>query len=190
MTHPFETIAMTEQSNKPTLSLKKQVSDKPESGQAPATTLPRKRSVKRVIRREELAQTALGRTKVAPTKPIRKKPKKTVTSAARKRQTSPSDLRLMALDQQLCDTSNIWRDNQPLALGIEKSLFRFIAEHHISASKRVVQKLLQRHTTTRSYRDNILQSAQRYDLDGSPVGQISQIEKDHAQRQIDVVHSA
>ena len=94
-----------------------------------------------------------------------------------------------ALDKQLCAAFSIWHDHQPLALGIEKSLFCFIAAHHISASKRVVQKLLKRHTSTQTYQKNILRHARRYELDGSPAGEISQLDKDHAQRQTDVAHS-
>lgn len=180
---------MTEQPDRKTLSLKKTV---PLDSQAVDSTPLAKRSKKRIIRRGELAQSALGRTKLtsAPQKAVNKKVKSVKVLSRQPAKTPPSDLRMVALDQQLHDAFTVWHDYQPLALGIDKSIFRFIAEQHISASKRVVQKLLQRHTSTRSYRGNILRQAQRYDLDGSPAGQISQIEKDHAQRQIDVAHSA
>ena len=182
MTDP---ISMPDQPRKP-LTLKTRTTGEDKQPTVPS---PRKRSGKRIIRRDQLPAQSLATTKAPPPgKPAKKKkPKKAV--AAKQVVTPPSDLRMAALDQQLHEAFTVWNDYQPLALGIEKSIFRFIAEHHISASKRVVQQLLQRHTTTRSYRANILQQAQRYNLDGSPAGQINQIEKDHAQRQIDVAHS-
>ncbi len=180
-------MTMAEQPDKQTLSLKK---EKLENTQPPGVALPRKRSGKRVIRREQLPAQSLAKTK-APTlaKPAKKK-KPQKAPLTKTPTTPPSELRMDALDKQLCGAFSIWRDHQPLALGIEKSIFRFIAAQHISASKRVVQKLLKRHTSTRSYRDNILQQAQRYELDGSPAGEVSQIDKDHAQRQTGVAHSA
>ena len=178
MIHAFYPVAMAEQPDKKTLSLNKTV---PDNAQQPEVPLPRRRSGKRIIRREQLPVQSLANTKAPPAKPAKKKksqkapPTKTPT-------TPPSELRMEALDKQLCATFSIWRDHQPLALGIEKSLFRFIAVQHLSASKRVVQKLLKRHTSTQSYRENIQQQALRYELDGSPAGVISQLDKDHAQR--------
>lgn len=177
---------MTDQSRKP-LSLKKPNHDTDGEAQVP---LPRKRSGKRIIRREQLPQQSLANTKPPPAKPAKKRQQAKQSVDAKKPTVSPSDLRIAALDQQLQSAFAVWRDDQPLALKIEKRIFRFISENHISASKRVVQKLLKRHTSTRSYRDNILQQAQRYELDGTPAGEISQLDKDHAQRQAGVAHSA
>ena len=185
MIHAFYPVAMAEQPDKKTLSLNKTV---PDNAQQPEVPLPRRRSGKRIIRREQLPVQSLANTKAPPAKPAKKKksqkapPTKTPT-------TPPSELRMEALNKQLCATFSIWRDHQPLALGIEKGLFRFIAAQHISASKRVVQKLLKRHTSSQAYRDNIQQQALRYELDGTPAGEISQLDKAHEQRQTDVAHS-
>lgn len=48
--------------------------------------------------------------------------------------------------QRFQEANAIWCNRPPLALGIEKQLFRYIAEHHLSASKQVVQRLLHIHT--------------------------------------------
>lgn len=177
---------MTNQTRK-TLSLKQPASNPAESSDA--ETPARKRTGKRIIRREQLPQQSLATTKKPLPKAAKRQKTKKSATATKKQGATPSDLRLVALDKQLSEVFSIWSEHQPLALGIEKSIFRFIAEHHISASKRVVQKLLKRHTAARSYRANVLQQAQRYELDGTPAGMISQLEKDHAQRQMDVVHS-
>ena len=177
---------MAEQPDKKTLSLKKTVPDNAQLPEAPSL---RKRSGKRIIRRDQLPAQSLANTKAPPpAKPAQKK-KSQKAPPTKTPKTPPSELRMDALDKQLCTAFSIWRDHQPLALGIEKSLFRFIAAQHLSASKRVVQKLLQRHTSNQSYRDNIQQQTRRYELDGTPAGEISQLDKAHAQRQADVAHS-
>ena len=178
---------MTKPSGRKPLSLKK-ATPETEDLPKPDVALPRKRSGKRVIRREQLAHHALGRTKAVVT-PAKKKPKQAKSPVNKKPEIAPGELRLAALDKQLANTFASWRDYQPLALGIEKSLFRFIAEHHISASKRVVQKLLKRHTSAQPYLDNVLQETRRYELDGTPSGELSKLDKDYAQRQSDVAHS-
>lgn len=177
---------MTELPRK-TLSLKKSV---PASETDPATPVRLKRSGKRLIRRDQLPLQALANTK-PPRHSVggkAQKPKKLATRTERA-VTSPGDLRVAALDKQLNTTFAVWRDDQPLALGTDKHIFRFIADHQLSASKRVVQKLLRRHTRTRSYLNNICQQGQRYMLDGTPAGVISPAEKDYAQRQSCVAHS-
>ena len=175
---------MAEQPSKKTLSLKKTATDNTQQSDAPSL---RKRSGKRIIRREQLPAQSLANTKApTPTPAVKKKPQK--APPTKTPTTSPSELRIDALDKQLSAAFSIWRDYQPLALGIEKSLFRFIAAQHLSASKRVVQKLLKRHTAAQAYRENIQQQAMRYELDGSPAGEISQLDKAYAQRQADVAY--
>ena len=180
-------MAMAERPDKKkTLSLKKAPLD---NAQPPEVSLPHRRSGKRIIRREQLPAQSLANTKAPPPAKPAKKKKSQKATPTKTPTTSPSELRMDALDKQLSAAFSIWRDHQPLALGIEKSLFRFIAVQHLSASKRVVQKLLKRHTSTQTYRDNIQQQALRYELDGTPAGVISQLDKAHAQRQTDVAHS-
>lgn len=179
---------MTEPPRK-TLSLKKTA---PAAGEDNEIPLPRKRFGKRLIRREQLPGQSLANTKPPPRKPSAGKAQKSKKLATHPKQPviSPSDLRVAALDKQLFEAFAVWRDHQPLSLGIEKSIYRFIAQHQISASKRVVQTLLRRHTSSQPYRENIRQQTQRYTLGGSPIGVVSQSEKDYVQRQADVVHSA
>lgn len=168
---------MTDKADKP----RKTLSLKPSTGSSsPTKPGVRKRAGKRLIRVE---------------RPARKSPKKTVTAANKRKVRqpsgvpSPSSKRADVLDQQLMAAFEVWRTHQPLALGIEKSVFRFIAEHHISASKRVVQILLHRHTTHSQYLANIIEQSVRYHLDGSSAEVISHAEKVHAQQRQDG-HSA
>ena len=138
-----------------------------------------RRSGKRIITRAELPQVQ------KPGQP--KKPAKKPAKARRPRQppkprkTPPSDLRARELNDSL-NAFDVWRNHQPLALGIDKQLFRHIADLHLSASKRVVQKLLHRHTHNRRYLQAVAQGGQRFNLDGSEAGEIIQVERDHAGR--------
>ena len=87
------------------------------------------RSKKRIVWRYELPASKLAKTK-APTPKAKKKPKSAVPG------TPPSDIRLDNLNASL----NAF-EVQLLAVGIEKQVFQYIAEHQRSASKRVVQRL-------------------------------------------------
>lgn len=129
---------------------------------------------KRVIRREP-STVQQPRNKPGKGKAPRKKP-----AATRKTVTPPSDLRMRELGQQLNSYSGIWRDRLPLAIGIEKAIFRYVSGNHISASKRVVQKLLHQHTSSAQYLRNVMQLAARYHLDGSLAGEIIPAEKEYA----------
>lgn len=76
----------------------------------------------------------------------------------------------------------VWREQQPLALGIERQIFQLVAAQQPSASKRVVQKLLYRHTHQRSYLLKIGQSGQRFNLDGTEDGAILPEQREYAGR--------
>ncbi len=120
---------------------------------------------KRIIRREELPANKLSNTK-APPKP-KPKPKKAAKPTPPKKQgTSPSDIRLANLNAHLNNHSEAWREFKPLVIGVEKEVFRYIAAHHLSASKRVVQRLLRQHTQDERYQRNLLAGGGRYHLDG------------------------
>lgn len=165
---------MTDNNDQPrkTLSLKKS-GNSPDDSSKPTA---RKVAGKRIIRREP---TETGKT----SKPKPQKCKRKIT-APRKPVTPPSLIRVNDLDQHLAAAFEVWKHHQPLAIGIEKGLFRFIADHHISASKRVVQKLLHRHTSDRQYLHNLIQQPLRFHLDGSPDGEIIPAEKEHATRKL------
>ena len=89
----------------------------------PTPTL--QRGAKRIIRREDLSGVQKAGT-IKPKQPKQKKPKPN-----RKRQppkpkkTPPSELRAKELNDSL-NNYKAWRDYQPLALGIEKQLFKHI----------------------------------------------------------------
>ena len=117
------------------------------------------RGNKRIIKREQLPSTALPKTKSKSTKKPRKPiPKKPLVS--------PSLLRMEALNTHL-NTFEVWRECRPLALGIEREIFQYIAQQRISASKRVVQKLLNRHTQQLTYQQNLALGHQRCHLTGA-----------------------
>ena len=145
----------------------------------PTSTL--QRGAKRIIRREDLSGVQKAGT-IKPKQPKQKKPKPN-----RKRQPPkpkkppPSELRAKELNDSL-NNYKAWRDYQPLALGIEKQLFKHINDLQLSASKRVVQKLLHYHTHNTRYLQNIGAGGVRYNLDGTESGVIIQLEREHAGR--------
>lgn len=138
-----------------------------------------RRAGKRIIKRESLP--AANLTKPGKFEPKPKKP----TRAKRPRQpprppkTPPSELRAQELSASL-NNYRVWLDRLPLALGIERQVFQHIGELHLSASKRVVNKLLHYHTHSRQYLQNVGRGGMRYNLDGSEAGDITQGELDHA----------
>ena len=145
----------------------------------PAATPTLQRGAKRIIRREDLSGVQKAGT-IKPKQPKQKKPKPN-----RKRQppkpkkTPPSELRAKEVNDSL-NNYKVWREYQPLALGIEKQLFKHINDLQLSASKRVVQKLLHYHTHNTRYLQNIGAGGVRYDLDGTENGVIIQPEREHA----------
>ena len=130
---------------------------------------PIKRSRKRVIRREQLPANKLAATKKPPVKP---KPKRKPSSTAKKAENPPSAIRAEALNTSL-NAFEVWRTYQPLALGIEKQIYRFTSQEQLSSSKRVVQKLLRQHCSDSRYRQAVQAGQVRLNLDGTqaePVG--------------------
>lgn len=138
------------------------------------------RANKRIIKREQVQSTGLGKPKA---QVLPKKPKKPRKPAPKKPLVAPSDIRMDNLNAAL-NAFAVWRERKPLALGIEKQIFQLIADQHLSASKRVVQKLLYRHTRHRDYLLKISQGkgGQRYNLDGTSGGVILPEECEHAER--------
>lgn len=139
------------------------------------------RSKKRIVWRYELPASKLAKTK-APTPKAKKKPKSAVPKVPG---TPPSDIRLDNLNASL----NAF-EVQLLAVGIEKQVFQYIAEHQRSASKRVVQRLLRGHTRDQRYLQAIQMSGVRFNLDGSEAGSIAEVEKEHASRILRLTGSA
>lgn len=137
-----------------------------------------RRSGKRVITRAELPNVQKpGQPKKPAKKPANRKPRQ----PPKTKKTPPSDIRARELSDSL-NAFAVWRNRQPLALGIEKQLFQCIAAHHLSASKRVVQKLLHHHTHNRAYLQAVGQGGQRFNLDGTEAGAILPGEQEHSGR--------
>ena len=138
------------------------------------------RGNKRMIKREQVQPTALAKPKAKAPSKKSAKPRK---PAPKKPLVAPSDVRMDNLNAAL-NAFAVWRERKPLALGIEKQIFQLMADQHLSASKRVVQKLLYRHTRQRDYLLKISQGkgGQRYNLDGTSDGVILPEECEHAER--------
>ncbi|MCB1621614.1 MAG: Fertility inhibition FinO [Thiothrix sp.] len=145
----------------------------PATENAPPAT---RRSGKRIIKRNELPTTRLAKPKAPPKpKPKARKPN------PKKPVKSPSDLRAEELDASL-NGLNVWLERRPLSIGIEREVFQFIARHRLSASKRVVQKLLYRHTRRDQYLRNLGAGGMRYHLDGTEAGPILPADREHVGR--------
>ena len=122
-----KTAQPTSDAPKKTLTLKRTATPAATLAVTPAATpTPTlQRGAKRIIRREDLSGVQKAGT-IKPKQPKQKKPKPN-----RKRQppkpkkTPPSELRAKELNDSL-NNYKAWRDYQPLALGIEKQLFKHI----------------------------------------------------------------
>jgi hypothetical protein len=139
------------------------------------------RTGKRIIRREELPQVQRpGQGKPKP--PANKtKPKKPTRKPQPKKQvTPPSDLKARELNDRLNGFA-VWLNFQPLALGIEKDLFRLVNEEHFpGASKKVVQKVLRMHTHHGRYLQAIMQGGARFTFEGTEDGEITDHQRQYA----------
>ncbi|UOG91521.1 MAG: ProQ/FINO family protein [Candidatus Thiothrix sulfatifontis] len=147
------------------------------SGPVNATAGTIQRSGKRIIRRDELPQ--VQRIPAPKPKPAASaKPKKPRKPPAPKKQvTPPSQLKIRELNDRL-NAFRVWFDFQPLAIGIEKEIFRLVNEEHFpGASKRVVQKLLRMHVNHGVYLQNLKHGTDRYQLDGTPDGTIDDYQR-------------
>lgn len=161
---------------KKTLSLKR---SQPSTDSATLTTV--QRTGKRIIRREELSNVQKPGTikqkpagnKSKPKKPPRKpQPKKPVIA--------PSDLKAKELNDRL-NGFNVWLNYQPLALGIEKQIFKLVNDEHFpGGSKKVVQKVLRRHTQHGRYLQALQKGMVRYGLDGKEDGFVTEIQQQYA----------
>lgn len=158
---------------------RKTLSIKPKS--APQAANPETKAIsrgnKRIIKREHVQANALAKPKAAPSK----KPAKPRKTATKKLLIAPSTIRMDNLNAAL-NAFVVWRECRPLALGIERQIFQLIADQHLSASKRVVQKLLYKHTHQHNYLVKVGQGGQRFHLDGSEDGVILPEERAHAGR--------
>ncbi|HPE61951.1 MAG: Fertility inhibition FinO [Thiothrix sp.] len=133
---------------------------------------------RRIIRREDVPADKLARPKSVPKPgPQARKPQPKPQKPVK----SPSDLRADELDAAL-NGLKVWMERLPLSIGIEREIFQFIARHELSASKRVVQKLLYRHTRRGRYLQRLGAGEVRYHLDGAEAGPILPADREHVGR--------
>ncbi|MFI0400808.1 MAG: ProQ/FINO family protein [Thiolinea sp.] len=164
---------MTETPKK-TLSLNR----KPTST-TPSNTL--SRGGKRIIRREDLNP--------APAKPANPKgkptnKKKPARKPTKKPTIAPSDLKAKELNDRL-NAFPIWLNFQPLAIGIDKDLFKLVNDEQFpGGSKKVVQKVLRMHTHHGRYLAALVQGGERYQLEGVTNGVVSEPERQWAAEKI------
>jgi hypothetical protein len=156
----------------------------------PKKTLTLKR--KRVIKRSDIPAGKLTKTGSKP--PATKapgKPKKSRTNPAPKKpEISPSEKRARELYTRL-NEFEVWRTYKPLAIGIEKAIFKICNDEQIAgASKKVVQKVLSRHTRREVYRANLARGGRRYHLDSGEGGEITEDQKILAAEQLKVTNDS
>lgn len=97
---------------------------------------------------------------------------------------APSDLKAKELNDRL-NGFNVWLNYQPLALGIEKQIFKLVNDEHFpGASKKVVQKVLRMHTQHGRYLAALVQGGERYQLEGVSNGAVSESERQWAVEKI------
>lgn len=131
------------------------------------------RTGKRIIRREELSGVQRTTKPPAPKPQPKPKQKKKPPRKPKKPVVKPSDLKAKELNDRL-NGFLIWLNFQPLALGIETTIYRLVTQEHFAgASKKVVQKVLHQHTHHGRYLQNIAIGGTRYQLDGTPDGEVN-----------------
>lgn len=154
---------------------------KPTSSTPPNTV---NRSGKRIIRREELnpaPKPAANKGKPI-SKPTNKK--KPARKPTKKPTIAPSDLKAKELNDRL-NAFPVWLNFQPLAIGIDKDLFKLVNDERFSGgSKKVVQKVLRMHTHHGRYLAALLQGGDRYQLNGLSNGAVSEPERQWAVEKI------
>jgi hypothetical protein len=98
-----------------------------------------------------------------------------------------SDDAATALSEWLCQQSAVWREGRPLKIGVISDVYLLLAEHGMqdTYSKRVVHKALLWHTSKTQYWDALLAGKERYELDGSIAGEVTQVQREYAQQQRD-----
>lgn len=141
---------------------------------------------KRIIKRADIPAAKLAKAgKKAPPKPAQK-PKKPQKAAPKKPEISPSELRARELYQRL-NEFEVWRTYKPLAIGIDKAIFKICNDEQFAgASKNVVNKVLSRHTRKAIYQANLAKGGKRYQLNAGEAGVVTEQQKQIAEKQLTV----
>ncbi|HPY39885.1 MAG TPA: ProQ/FINO family protein [Thiolinea sp.] len=95
---------------------------------------------------------------------------------------APSELQAKAMDRFLAERFEVWQTYKPLALGVEADLYQLMDQNQPPASKRVVQRLLRMHCNHGKYLQAVVDGQQRYTLAGELIGEVSETEREHANR--------
>ncbi len=85
-------------------------------------------------------------------------------------------VRRNALLETLMKDYPVFRDYQPLVLGIHKHL----RERQPELAADAVRAALRAHTASTKYLKALAQASQRFDLDGQVAGEVTQEQRDHA----------
>jgi ProP effector len=80
----------------------------------------------------------------------------------------------------LIATYPVFRDARPLVIGIHKT----ILEARPEIGKKALSKALQRHTASTKYLKSVAAGGSRFDLNGTPVGEITPEQQEQATRAI------
>ncbi len=132
------------------------------------------RAGKRIIRRDDLLRARPA--KAPPKKPTNQK-KKPARVSKPKMAVSPSDLKARELNDRL-NAFPVWLNYQPLAIGVDKEIFRLVNDECFpGASKKVVQKVLRMHTGHSRYLQALVNGGGRYHLDGRATGEVNDHQK-------------
>ena len=162
---------MTDKPRKTLTIIRKPTTASPTTGNTDTPVV--QRTGKRIIRREELSGVQRTTKPPAPKPQPKPKQKKKPPRKPKKPVVKPSDLKAKELNDRL-NGFLIWLNFQPLALGIETTIYRLVTQEHFAgASKKVVQKVLHQHTHHGRYLQNIAIGGTRYQLDGTPDGEVN-----------------
>ncbi len=159
---------------KKTLTLNKKPTSTP-----PTNTV--NRGGKRIIRREALNPAP---AKPAPNKGKPTNKKKPARKPTKKPTIAPSELKAKELNDRL-NAFPVWLNFQPLAIGIDKDLFKLVNDEQFpGGSKKVVQKVLRMHTHHGRYLAALVRGGERYQLNGESNGVVSEPERQWAAEKI------
>ena len=139
------------------------------------------RSGKRIIKRDDLPRAKPAK---APAKKPDNRKKKPARVSKPKMAVSPSDLKARELNDRL-NAFPVWLNYQPLAIGIDKDIFRLVNDECFpGASKKVVQKLLRMHTGHSRYLQALVEGGERYRLDSTEEGGITDQQRQVAEKRL------
>lgn len=93
----------------------------------------------------------------------------------------PVVMQAKALAALLSVEFTVWRNSQPLMLGIVGELHDWIASENLAFSKRCVHYCLRYHVESHSYLSGLTVGKARYSLNGHKNGEVSEKEASYAQ---------